>query len=85
MGRIIKHQRTRRCDRNTQMRWGRRDVEIVSRCMEASFSITGEDEAERIESVETLKYLGQILDRSDNDWPAVLCNVGKASQLWSRL
>ena len=25
-GRVIKHQRTARCDKNTQMRWQRRDV-----------------------------------------------------------
>ena len=34
-GRLIKHQRMRRCNRNMQMRWQRRDVAIVSQCMKA--------------------------------------------------
>ena len=50
--------------------------------MEAAFSLTGEDDAERIEGVETFKYLGRILDWSDNDCPAVFQNVGKAHLVW---
>ena len=45
----------------------------------------GEDKAECIGGVETFKYLGRILDRPDNDWPAVCWNVGKARRVWSRL
>ena len=41
-GRIIKHQRTARCDKSTQMWWRRRDVEIADRFLEATFSLTGE-------------------------------------------
>ena len=62
-GRLINHQRTRRCNRNMHMQWKRRDVTIASRCAEASFSLTGEDEAELIEGVETFNYLGWMLDR----------------------
>ena len=40
---------------------------IVSQCVEASFSLAGEDEAECIEVVETFKYLGHMLDRSYYD------------------
>ena len=40
-GRLIKHQRTKRCDRNMQMRWQSRDVAITSRCEEATFRLTG--------------------------------------------
>ena len=65
-GRLRKHQRTQRCDRNTQMQCRRRDVVIVSRCAEASFSLAGEDHAEQIDGMDTFKYLGRILDRSDN-------------------
>ena len=68
-----------------QMRWRRRDVAIASRCKESTFILTGEDEAECIEGVETFKYLGRILDRSDNDWPAVLCNIGKAHRVCKRM
>ena len=72
------------CDRNNQMRGRRRDVEIVAKCSEAMFSLTGEDEAERIEGVGRLKYLGRLLDRSDDDWPLILHNIRKARQVWGR-
>ena len=55
---------------------------IVTQCVEASFRLMGEDELECIEGVETFKYLGRMLDRLDDDWPAVLRNVGKALRLW---
>ena len=54
-GRLIKHHKTQRCDRNTQIRWRRREFAITSRCAEVSFSLTGEDEAECIKGVETFK------------------------------
>ena len=47
-GRLLKKQLTQWCDRNTQMGWRRRDVAIASRCAEASFSLTGEDDADCI-------------------------------------
>ena len=31
-GRLIKHQQAARSDRNTQMRWRRRDVDISKKC-----------------------------------------------------
>ena len=77
-GRLIKHQRTQGCGRNTQIQWWRRDGMIVIRCTEASFILTGEDEAEFIEGVDTFKYLVWILNRSDNNWLAVCQNFGKA-------
>ena len=49
-----------------------RDAEISSRCSEATFSLTGEEEVELIEEVEVFKYLGRMLDRLDENWPAVL-------------
>ena len=47
-----------------------------------SFSLDRGDEAEFIEGVETFKYLVQILDRSDYDFPKVHRNVVKACQVW---
>ena len=76
--RLIKHERTQRCDRNTQMLWRRRDAAIARRCAEASFSLAGEDEQECIEGVETFKYLVLMMDWSDNDCPVFRRNVGKA-------
>ena len=67
------------------MRWKRRDVAIADRCSEANFILTGEEESEFIEGVEVFKYLGRLLDRSDNNWPEVLQNIRKAIQVWGRL
>ena len=64
--RILKHQQTQRCNWNTQMRCRRKDVAIVRLCMEAEFSLRGEDDVEYIEGVETFKYPGRILDQSDD-------------------
>ena len=54
------------------MPWSQADVEG------ASFSLTGEDKAECIEGVETFKYLGCMLEWSDNDWTVVIWIVGRA-------
>ena len=40
---------------------------IAARCSDATFGLIGEEEAERIEGVEVFKYLGRLLDRSDED------------------
>ena len=71
-GRLIKHQRTARCDKNSHMRWWRRDVAIADKFTEETFSLTGEDKAYCIEVLEVFKYLGRLLDRSDDNCPAVL-------------
>ena len=50
----------------------------------ATFSIIGEEEVECIEGVEVFKYLRQLLDRSDDDWTAVLRNIRKVWKLLGR-
>ena len=40
---------------------------------------------ELIEEVGKLKYLGRLLDRSDDYWSAVLHNIKKARPVWGRL
>ena len=35
--------------------------------------------------VDTFKYLGRVLDRSDDNWPTVLWGVMKACRVWNRL
>ena len=47
--------------------------------------LSGEEEAERIKGVEVFKYLGRMLDRSDENRPSVLQNIRKARQVWGRL
>ena len=56
-GWIIKHRRTAICDKNTQIRWQRRNVAIVNKCTEATFSLTGEDGAESAKGVEAIGKL----------------------------
>ena len=38
-----------------------------------------------IESVTEFKYLGRILTATEDDWPAVVVNLGKARRSWGRL
>ena len=58
---------------------------IADRCLETTFSLTGEEEAENIEEVEVIKYLGKLLDQWDDNFPAVLRNIWKAQQVWRRI
>ena len=58
---------------------------IVARCLEAAFVLTGEEEAGIIEGVKVFKYIGRLLDWSEDEWPAVLHNIWKARQVWGRL
>ena len=67
------------------MMWCRRDVEIADWCLEATLSLTGEEEAECIEGVEVFKYLGRMLKRSDDNWTAVLHNIREVRQVGGRL
>ena len=85
VGRIIRHRKTSRCKKNTHMRWRRRYVAIAARCSEATFSLTGEKEVECIEAVDVFKYLGRLLERSEDYWPTVLHNIRKSHQVWGRL
>ena len=58
---------------------------IGARCLEATFCLAWEEEAERIERLEMFKYLGRLLDRSYEDHQAVLRNLRKARQVWGRV
>ena len=55
VGRLLKHQWKKWYDRNTQMQWQRKDAAIASRFEGATFSLTGKDDVECIEGVETFK------------------------------
>ena len=59
------------------MRWWIWDVAIANKCTEVTFSFTGEGRAESIKGVESLKYLGRILYRSDANWQEVLKKSGR--------
>ena len=61
-GLLIKNQQMYWNDRNTYIRWRRRDAAITSQCAEVYLSLMGEDEAEYIEGLETFNYLERMLD-----------------------
>ena len=67
------------------MRWRRKDNAIASQYKEATFSLAGEYNADCIGMVASFNYLGKILDRSEDNWPAVLRNVGKDCRVSNRL
>ena len=50
-------------------------MEISARCLEATFGLIGGEELECIEVVELFKYLGWVLDRLDDDLPAILPGI----------
>ena len=49
--------------------------------MERSFEAYGET----IKNVTEFKYLGRVLTAGNDDWPAVVGNIGKAQSSWERL
>ena len=57
----------------------------MAKCSGATFGLTGEDEEELIKGVWRFKYLGRLLDRSDDYWKEVLHNIRKESQVWGRI
>ena len=60
-------------------------MEISARCSEATFILIWEEEVERIEGLGRFKYIGRLLDWSDDNWPEVLRNIRKARQVQGRL
>ena len=51
----LKHQQTKRCDWNMQMRWRRRYVTTLSQCEDATFIITVKYDVKCIEGFDTFK------------------------------
>ena len=63
---------------------------IANKCREATFSLKGGGGggggvAKSIKGVYPFNYLGRLLHRLDDDWPAVLRNILKARQVWDHL
>ena len=49
------------------------------------FNLYGEEGYERGENVPTFRYLGQTLDQTDDDLPAVRRNIMRERLVWGRL
>ena len=60
-------------------------MEIAAKCKGITFSFMGGDGEKCFEGVDSLKYLGSFLYRSDEDWLVVCQNIGRARQFWGRL
>ena len=69
--RLFIHRQLGKCHKLTDRRIRQRDVEMAARCGVMEFSLEGGEGDERLENVTTVRYLGRLLDQTDDDWPAV--------------
>ena len=53
--------------------------------MGATFILMGDNGAAFFEGLDSFKYLEQVLHQTDDDWPAVLRNIRRATQFWGRI
>ena len=63
------------------MRLQIQNVEIAAKFLGENFSLTGDYRSECFEGVDSFKYLGRVLHRSDKYWPEVCQNIGRARQV----
>jgi hypothetical protein len=77
----LKHKMSGDCKRATKSRKARSDEKRQQLERELTFTVLGTP----IERVKEFKYLGRILDESDDDWPALQSNLKKARGKWSRI
>ena len=83
--RIFKHRHSNKCLNLTERRLGWRDVEMAARCGEMDFSTDGEEGDERVNNVPTFWYLGQPIDQTGDDFPALRQNIMHTRSVWGRL
>ena len=55
---------------------------MAAKCGEMDFNLDGEEGDERVDNVPTFRYLGQPLDQTDDDWPAVRQNIMCTRLVW---
>ena len=76
-----RHPGTAQCKRGAE-RKRRRLAEAETReSAERAFEAYGEP----IKNVTEFKYMGRVFTAGNNDWPAVVGNLGKARRSWGRL
>jgi hypothetical protein len=76
-----KHKMSEDCKKATRSRQARLDEKRQQAAREFTFTVAGTP----IERVKEFKYLGRVLDESDDDWPALQSNLKKAREKWSRI
>ena len=83
--RLFKHWQPDKCHKLTEIRLRRRDVEMAVICGEMEFNLYGGEGDERVENIPTFQYMGQPLDQTDDDWPAVWQNIMRERSVWGKL
>ena len=76
-----RHQGTAQCKKGAERRRQRLAEAETQESTERYFEVYGA----RIKNVIEFKYLGRVLTAGDDDWPAVVGNLGKAQKRWGRL
>ena len=77
----VRHPATAQCARGAERKRRRLAKEETRESLERDF----EAYREPIKNVSTFRYLGRMLTAGDNDWLAVVGNLGKARKGWGRL
>ena len=67
----MKHRRADRCEKTTEIRIRKRDVDMAERCADMEFILYGREGDALVEGVSNFKYLGRPLDQTDDDCPEV--------------
>lgn len=76
------HQQTADCKRWSKIRKDRETDKVNKKTVaETVFTVQGVP----IKNVSEFKYLGRVVERNDDDWPAVNRNLQKARVAWGRL
>ena len=75
------HPVTAQCNRGAEQKRRRLAEADMRESLERAFETYGEP----LENVKTFRYLGWVLTAGDDDWLAVVGNLGKARKSWGRL
>ena len=62
---LVKHGQTDKCNKSTDRRLRRIDVEMAARCDDMDFSMYREENM--VEGLATFKYIGRTLDQTNDD------------------
>ena len=76
-----KHQESLDCKRFAAIKEKREQAKEQARASEFIFTISGNP----IKSTREFKYLGRILNEKDSDQPAIMYNLQRAREKWSRI
>ena len=73
--------RTAQCIRGVERRRRRLAEEEGREVTVRAFSVYGLP----LDTMNSFKYLGQVISETDDDWPAVVRNLARAKTVWRRM